>query len=81
MSISCGMTLLSLNRVYSPNERLDMLRVITVSKAQANQRTGRAGRDGPGLCYRLYTEDQFDNMLDNAEPEIKRSVHLNVIGA
>jgi len=45
-----------------------------VSKAQAWQRSGRAGREAPGICYRLYTEDEFDRLTENTTPEIVRSV-------
>jgi ATP-dependent RNA helicase DHX8/PRP22 len=44
-----------------------------ISQAQANQRAGRAGRTGPGKCYRLYTEAAYRNeMLPNPIPEIQR---------
>lgn len=43
-----------------------------VSKASANQRRGRAGRTGPGVCFRLYEREAFDEFLDFAIPEIKR---------
>lgn len=36
------------------------------------QRTGRAGREGPGFCFRLYTEEAFKNMPVSPEPEIMR---------
>lgn len=50
------------------------LRVVPVSKAEANQRAGRAGRTAPGVCYRLYTKKTFESeMQDAVEPEIKRS--------
>jgi len=49
-----------------------MLAVQWVSKAQAWQRTGRAGREAPGTCYRLYTEDEFENLSENTTPEILR---------
>lgn len=50
-----------------------MLRVVSISKAQACQRTGRAGREGPGLCYRLYKEQVHDEkFLDTTVPEILR---------
>lgn len=35
---------------------MDALQVTPISQANANQRSGRAGRTGPGTCYRLYTE-------------------------
>uniref|UniRef100_A0A5F8GDQ9 ATP-dependent RNA helicase DHX8 n=1 Tax=Monodelphis domestica TaxID=13616 RepID=A0A5F8GDQ9_MONDO len=43
-------------------------------KAQAKQRAGRAGRTGPGKCYRLYTERAYrDEMLTTNVPEIQRT--------
>jgi HrpA-like RNA helicase len=49
------------------------LAVVPVARANAAQRAGRAGRDGPGTCYRLYTEEFFERkMIDVAPPEILR---------
>lgn len=43
-------------------------------QASARQRAGRAGRTGPGKCYRLYTEAAFKNeMLPTSVPEIQRT--------
>ena len=43
-------------------------------QAQAKQRAGRAGRTGPGKCYRLYTERAYrDEMLTTPVPEIQRT--------
>lgn len=50
----------------------NVLRVQAVSKAQADQRKGRAGRTGPGSVYRLYTEEQFNKMENYPKPEILR---------
>lgn len=59
--------------VYDSKLGMDSLKVTPISQAQANQRSGRAGRTGPGKCYRLYTEDAFKNeMLPNSIPEIQR---------
>lgn len=41
--------------------------------------SGRAGRDGPGKCFRLYTENEFDKLKDSTEPEIKRCNLSNVV--
>ncbi|KAJ2356816.1 DEAH-box ATP-dependent RNA helicase prp22 [Coemansia erecta] len=58
---------------YDAKSGLDQLRVTPISQAQAKQRAGRAGRTGPGKCYRLYTEAAFRNeMLPNSVPEIQR---------
>ncbi|KAJ1643873.1 DEAH-box ATP-dependent RNA helicase prp22 [Coemansia erecta] len=59
--------------VYDAKNGMDQLVVMPISQAQANQRKGRAGRTGPGKCYRLYTEAAFRNeMLPNSVPEIQR---------
>ncbi|KAI5958682.1 PRP22 [Candida pseudojiufengensis] len=58
---------------YDPRVGMDSLKICPISKAQANQRSGRAGRTGPGKCYRLYTEESFEKeMLPNTIPEIQR---------
>ncbi|KAJ2715721.1 DEAH-box ATP-dependent RNA helicase prp22 [Coemansia spiralis] len=58
---------------YDAKSGLDQLAVTPISQAQAKQRMGRAGRTGPGKCYRLYTESAFRNeMLPNSVPEIQR---------
>lgn len=59
-------------RGYNPLIGLDILCVQPVSKAQARQRAGRAGREAPGTCYRLYTEHTFEELSENTEPEILR---------
>ncbi|KAF9586623.1 DEAH-box ATP-dependent RNA helicase prp22 [Lunasporangiospora selenospora] len=59
---------------YDPKLGMDSLIVTPISQAQAGQRAGRAGRTGPGKCYRLYTEAAFRNeMLPNPIPEIQRT--------
>lgn len=58
---------------YNPKVGMEQLVVSPISQAQANQRKGRAGRTGPGKCYRLYTESAFYNeMLPATVPEIQR---------
>lgn len=58
---------------FNPRIGMEQLVVSPISQAQANQRKGRAGRTGPGKCYRLYTESAFYNeMLPNTIPEIQR---------
>lgn len=61
-------------KVFNPKIGMDSLVVAPISQASARQRAGRAGRTGPGKCYRLYTESAFKNeMLPTAVPEIQRS--------
>ncbi|GKV42288.1 hypothetical protein SLEP1_g49706 [Rubroshorea leprosula] len=59
--------------VYNPKQGLDSLVITPISQASAKQRAGRAGRTGPGKCYRLYTEAAFRNeMAQTTTPEIQR---------
>ncbi|XP_076067983.1 ATP-dependent RNA helicase pea [Oratosquilla oratoria] len=61
-------------KVYNPKTGMDSLMVTPVSQAGAKQRAGRAGRTGPGKCYRLYTERAYrDEMLPTSVPEIQRT--------
>ncbi|KAH8681227.1 P-loop containing nucleoside triphosphate hydrolase protein [Xylariales sp. PMI_506] len=58
---------------YDPKLGMDALVVTPISQAQANQRAGRAGRTGPGKCFRLYTEAAYQSeMLPTTIPEIQR---------
>ncbi|PWN39059.1 P-loop containing nucleoside triphosphate hydrolase protein [Ceraceosorus guamensis] len=58
---------------YDARLGMDSLVVTPISQAQARQRAGRAGRTGPGKCYRLYTEAAYRNeMLPNPIPDIQR---------
>nr|SZF06470.1 pre-mRNA-splicing factor ATP-dependent RNA helicase PRP16-like [Psoroptes ovis] len=67
-------------KVYNPRIGMDALQIYPVSQANANQRSGRAGRTGPGCCYRLYTERQYkQEMLTNTVPEIQRTNLANVV--
>jgi len=67
-------------KVYNPKIGMDALRVTPISQANANQRGGRAGRTGPGLCFRLYTEHSFNTeMWENNVPEIQRTNLANVV--
>jgi len=46
-------------KVYNPKIGMDALQITPISQANANQRAGRAGRTGPGHCYRLYSAHIF----------------------
>ncbi|KAF8623378.1 hypothetical protein AX15_006397 [Amanita polypyramis BW_CC] len=65
--VDCGY---SKQRVFNPKLRMDFLRVRRISRASAEQRAGRAGRTGPGKCYRLYTEEEFGDMAEKTRPEV-----------
>ena len=63
---------------YRPRLGMESLLAKPISKSSAIQRTGRAGREAPGKCFRLYTEDAFDIMQESDLPEILRN---DVLGA
>ncbi|RNA11852.1 ATP-dependent RNA helicase DHX33 [Brachionus plicatilis] len=65
-------------KLYTPQNNLELLKVHKISKSQAWQRTGRAGRESSGICYRLFTESEFESMTLNTVPEILRSNLLSV---
>tara|TARA_B110000977_G_scaffold173543_1_gene226774 strand:+ start:4236 stop:7760 length:3525 start_codon:yes stop_codon:yes gene_type:complete len=61
-------------KVFNPKIGMDSLVVAPISQASARQRSGRAGRTGPGKCFRLYTESAFKTeMLPTSVPEIQRT--------
>uniref|UniRef100_A0A6G1SQ74 RNA helicase n=1 Tax=Aceria tosichella TaxID=561515 RepID=A0A6G1SQ74_9ACAR len=67
-------------KVFQPKMGIDALLIYPISQANANQRAGRAGRTSAGVCYRLYTENQYrDELLVSSVPEIQRSNLSNVI--
>ena len=67
-------------KAYNPKMGMDSLVVTPISQASAKQRAGRAGRTGPGKCYRLYTESAFSTeMLPTSVPEIQRTNLGNVV--
>lgn len=66
--------------VYNPITGMESLVVVPCSRASADQRAGRAGRVGPGKCFRLFTKWSFYNELDlNQQPEIQRVNLTSVI--
>ena len=58
---------------HSPWSGLSGLRTVRISQARCAQRTGRAGRTGPGRCLRLYTEADFGARPAFDQPELQRS--------
>lgn len=58
---------------YSPRNRLQRLPIEPVSRASADQRKGRCGRLGPGVCVRLYSEEEFEARPAFTEPEVLRT--------
>lgn len=47
--------------------------MVNISKEQAVQRAGRAGREAPGKCYRLYSSTDYAQLADSTTPEILRT--------
>lgn len=57
---------------YDPRRGLDRLDLLPISQASATQRAGRAGRTGPGVCIRLWSEKQHHALLPFTPPEVHR---------
>ncbi|NND92493.1 MAG: ATP-dependent RNA helicase HrpA [Granulosicoccus sp.] len=64
---------------YSVRSKVQRLPVEKVSQASANQRSGRCGREAPGVCIRLYSEEDFQMRAEFTEPEILRTNLSSVI--
>ncbi|KAK9707494.1 hypothetical protein RND81_07G201400 [Saponaria officinalis] len=61
-------------RQYNPSTGMYSLDVMQISRVQANQRAGRAGRTRPGKCYRLYPSEVYhEEFMEAAVPEIQRT--------
>lgn len=68
--IDCGFVKI---KTYSGKTGIEALVVVPVSQASANQRAGRAGRNRPGKCYRLFPESSWPKLPLQTPPEIQRS--------
>ena len=66
---------LAKERTYDPKLNVSSLAQSVISRSSADQRKGRAGRTAPGTCYRLYSEECYDDMAPASTPEILR-VHI-----
>ncbi|QET43257.1 ATP-dependent RNA helicase HrpA [Bordetella hinzii] len=64
---------------YSWRNKVEQLRIEPISRASANQRAGRCGRVGPGVCIRLYDETDFNARAPFTDPEVLRSSLASVI--
>ena len=64
---------------HSWRNKVEQLRIEPVSRASANQRAGRCGRVGPGVCIRLYDELDFNARAPFTDPEVLRSSLASVI--
>jgi len=64
---------------FSPHSRTQRLPIEPVARSSADQRKGRCGRVAEGVCYRLYSEDDYLSRPRFATPEIRRSNLASVI--
>ena len=64
---------------YSYRNKVEQLLIEPVSRASADQRAGRCGRVGPGICVRLYGELDYQRRPPFTDPEIVRSNLASVI--
>jgi ATP-dependent helicase HrpA len=64
---------------YNHRTKVQRLPIEPVSQASADQRAGRCGRVGPGICIRLYAEDDYDARPRFTEPEIQRTNLASVV--
>lgn len=67
------------SRTYDSVTGFESLKVRNISKAQACQRSGRAGRIMNGVCYRLFTKEEYDAFRDHTIPELQRCNLANVL--
>ncbi|HZL89362.1 MAG TPA: ATP-dependent RNA helicase HrpA, partial [Pirellulaceae bacterium] len=58
---------------YSPRSKVQRLPIESVSQASCDQRKGRCGRIGPGICIRLYDEEDYLSRERFTAPEIQRT--------
>ncbi|MDG1891958.1 MAG: ATP-dependent RNA helicase HrpA [Verrucomicrobiota bacterium] len=64
---------------YSPSTHTKRLPVEPIAQSNANQRRGRCGRVAEGICYRLYSQEDFDGRAAFLSPEIQRCNLAEVI--
>lgn len=68
--VDCG---LAKEKTYTPHTSVESLQTQEISQSAARQRAGRAGRERPGECYRLYSQQAFDTLPLSSTPEIMRT--------
>ncbi|MCA9191130.1 MAG: ATP-dependent RNA helicase HrpA [Planctomycetales bacterium] len=64
---------------YAPRSKVRRLPIENISQASANQRSGRCGRLGPGICIRLYARTDYESRSAFTTPEIRRSDLASVL--
>lgn len=68
--VDCGFVK---QKAYDPTRRIESLVTVPISQVSAAQRAGRAGRTGPGQCFRLYSEACLASFSPETIPEIQRT--------
>ncbi|KAI0985308.1 hypothetical protein GJ496_011469 [Pomphorhynchus laevis] len=68
--IDCGWVK---RKQYNHENGVDTLKLQMISQAEAWQRTGRAGRESIGYCYRMYQEEIFKSLSEELQPELLRA--------
>ena len=82
--VDCGR---AKEKVFDKYLQTSKFEIQWISRASAEQRAGRAGRTGPGYCYRLYSAAVFSKMDEFSQPEILKTpldqvvLQLKSIGA
>ncbi|KAK4459617.1 P-loop containing nucleoside triphosphate hydrolase protein [Cladorrhinum samala] len=74
--IDCGKAKV---KQYRARLGMESLLAKPISKSSAIQRAGRAGREGPGKCFRLYTEETYETLQKTDLPEILRTDILSAV--
>ncbi len=64
---------------YSARSKMQRLPIEAVSRASADQRSGRCGRIGPGVCVRLYSKEDYESRDEFTTPEIRRTNLASVV--
>jgi HrpA-like RNA helicase len=74
-----GLIVDSLLEKRRTSEEGNILETVEISKASADQRTGRTGRTNPGVCYRMCTQDKYEELLDYKPVDIYNAVIYDIL--
>jgi len=74
--IDCGRRYES---IFRPADEMYEMELTFISRAEIQQRSGRAGRTAPGICYHLYSEEDYKRMPEYKAPEIEKEEISDVV--